>query len=146
MYSIDRLQCNTIREFDTEYTIKMFNYTNVYRYYEDATLSNKLHLINVPCLCLSAADDPFLYFRGTSSELKTKKIINQITTLDVFLRDDLQKPGHLEAFAYHSFGSLVTFYLCAALLFYFTDIISLISIWIILLRFCLANETGKCLC
>lgn len=59
------LQCNTIREFDTAYTIKMFNYTNVYHYYEDASLSNKLHLINVPCLCLSAADDPFLYFRGT---------------------------------------------------------------------------------
>ncbi|XP_022180325.1 protein ABHD1-like isoform X1 [Myzus persicae] len=56
-------KCNTIREFDTAYTIKIFNYTNVYHYYEDATLSNKLHLINVPCLCLSAADDPFLYFR-----------------------------------------------------------------------------------
>lgn len=58
------LQCNTIREFDTAYTIKMFNYADVYRYYEDASLSNKLHQIHVPCLCLSAADDPFLYLRG----------------------------------------------------------------------------------
>lgn len=63
-YYVGCFQCNTIREFDTAYTIKIFNYTNVYHYYEDATLSNKLHLINVPCLCLSAADDPFLYFRG----------------------------------------------------------------------------------
>ncbi|XP_050424185.1 protein ABHD1-like isoform X2 [Adelges cooleyi] len=55
------IQCKTIRQFDTEYTIKMFNYKDVYDYYNDASLSDKLHLIQIPCLCLSAADDPFLY-------------------------------------------------------------------------------------
>ncbi|VVC40803.1 Serine aminopeptidase, S33,Alpha/Beta hydrolase fold,AB hydrolase 4 family [Cinara cedri] len=56
-------QSNTVRQFDTEYTIKIFNYTDVYQYYKDATLNGKLQRIKVPCLGLSAADDPFLYFK-----------------------------------------------------------------------------------
>lgn len=60
-----KLQSNTIRDFDTAYTIRMFNYSDISQYYEDASLSHKLHRINIPCLCLSAADDPFLYLKGT---------------------------------------------------------------------------------
>ncbi|XP_049310628.1 phospholipase ABHD3 [Bactrocera dorsalis] len=51
--------CKTIREFDTNFTIKHFGYPSVEDYYNDATLQDKLHHISVPLLCLSAADDPF---------------------------------------------------------------------------------------
>lgn len=57
-------QCTTIRQFDTAYTVKMFDYADAYQYYEDVSLSGKLRLIDVPCLCLSAADDPFLRLKG----------------------------------------------------------------------------------
>ncbi|XP_017486191.1 PREDICTED: phospholipase ABHD3-like [Rhagoletis zephyria] len=51
--------CRSIRQFDTEFTIKHFGYPSVEDYYNDATLQDKLHHISVPLLCLSAADDPF---------------------------------------------------------------------------------------
>lgn len=53
------LKSQTIREFDSHFTAKQFGYKNVDEYYRDATLDEKLHLIEVPTLCLSAADDPF---------------------------------------------------------------------------------------
>lgn len=53
------LKSQTIREFDSHFTAKQFGYKNVDEYYRDATLDEKLHLIEVPTLCLNAADDPF---------------------------------------------------------------------------------------
>lgn len=53
------LNSKTIREFDDNFTAVHFGFENVDHYYETATLHNKLHLIKVPTLCLSAADDPF---------------------------------------------------------------------------------------
>ncbi|XP_024945852.1 phospholipase ABHD3 [Cephus cinctus] len=53
------LKSKTVREFDTNFTVKHFGYKDVEDYYSNATLHNKLHLIEVPLLCLSAADDPF---------------------------------------------------------------------------------------
>lgn len=53
------LKSQTVREFDTNFTSKQFGYSNVEDYYRDASLNNKLHLIEVPTLCLNAADDPF---------------------------------------------------------------------------------------
>ncbi|XP_025987143.1 phospholipase ABHD3 [Solenopsis invicta] len=53
------LKSRTIREFDSSFTARHFGYKNVEDYYSNATLHNKLHLIQVPTLCLSAADDPF---------------------------------------------------------------------------------------
>ncbi|XP_062543940.1 protein ABHD1 [Armigeres subalbatus] len=53
------LQSKTIKEFDSHFTSKHFGYKDVYSYYAQATLHNKLHKIKVPLLCLSAADDPF---------------------------------------------------------------------------------------
>lgn len=53
------LKSQTIREFDTLFTAKLFGYKDVEDYYSNATLHDKLHLIKVPLLCLSAADDPF---------------------------------------------------------------------------------------
>ncbi|KAH0956080.1 hypothetical protein HN011_012124 [Eciton burchellii] len=53
------LKSQTIREVDLHFTIKQFGYKNVDEYYRDATLDDKLHQIEVPTLCLSAADDPF---------------------------------------------------------------------------------------
>ncbi|XP_015521496.1 phospholipase ABHD3 [Neodiprion lecontei] len=51
--------CKTVRDFDQNFTIKHFGYKNVEEYYANATLHDKLHCIEVPILCLSAADDPF---------------------------------------------------------------------------------------
>ncbi|KAG5320446.1 ABHD3 Phospholipase, partial [Pseudoatta argentina] len=53
------LKSQTIREFDSNFTARHFGYKNVEEYYSNATLHDKLHLIEVPTLCLNAADDPF---------------------------------------------------------------------------------------
>ncbi|XP_025414841.1 protein ABHD1-like [Sipha flava] len=53
------IKSKTIREFDANYTIKLFEHESVEEYYKKASLHDKLDLIQVPCLCLSAADDPF---------------------------------------------------------------------------------------
>jgi abhydrolase domain-containing protein 1/3 len=53
------LQSRTIKEFDSSFTSIHFGFENVENYYAKATLHNKLHKIQVPTLCLSAADDPF---------------------------------------------------------------------------------------
>lgn len=53
------LRSKTIKEFDSEFTVKLFGYRDVDHYYTDATLTDKIHNIKVPVLCLSAADDPF---------------------------------------------------------------------------------------
>ncbi|XP_034936926.1 phospholipase ABHD3 [Chelonus insularis] len=55
----EAFKSKTLREFDAAFTTKHFGYRDVYDYYENATLHNKLHLIEVPVLCLNAADDPF---------------------------------------------------------------------------------------
>lgn len=53
------LKSQTVREFDSHFTVKQFGYRDVEEYYSNATIHDKLHLIDVPLLCLSAADDPF---------------------------------------------------------------------------------------
>lgn len=53
------LKSRTIKEFDSSFTSIHFGFESVDKYYEKATLHNKLHKIEVPTLCLSAADDPF---------------------------------------------------------------------------------------
>lgn len=53
------MQSKTIKEFDANFTSKHFGFDNVEHYYSVAPLHDKLHRISVPCLCLSAADDPF---------------------------------------------------------------------------------------
>lgn len=57
-------QSQTIREIDSHFTTKQFGYKSIDEYYRDATLDDKLHLIEVPTLCLSAADDPFQPLKG----------------------------------------------------------------------------------
>ncbi|BET02908.1 Abhydrolase domain containing [Nesidiocoris tenuis] len=58
------LKSKTIKEFDSLYTCKQFGYDSVEAYYSAATLHNKVHQINVPTLCLNAADDPFQPYDG----------------------------------------------------------------------------------
>lgn len=57
-------QSKTIREFDANYTIKLFGHNSVEEYYKKASLHDKLDLIKIPCLCLNAADDPFCLESG----------------------------------------------------------------------------------
>ncbi|XP_058804047.1 phospholipase ABHD3 [Phymastichus coffea] len=58
------LKSTTVREFDDYFTSRHFGFKSVDDYYSKATLHDKLHQIEVPLLCLSAADDPFQPFEA----------------------------------------------------------------------------------
>ncbi|XP_045181415.2 phospholipase ABHD3-like [Mercenaria mercenaria] len=53
------LKSTTIREFDDRFTAPMFGYSTWQDYYSDACIHDKVHHLEVPVLCLNAADDPF---------------------------------------------------------------------------------------
>ncbi|XP_054715192.1 phospholipase ABHD3-like [Uloborus diversus] len=52
-------ESKTIRDFDERFTAKIFNYKNVEEYYTAATLRSKIQQVQVPLLCVNAADDMF---------------------------------------------------------------------------------------
>jgi len=52
-------KCNSIREFDTHFICKQFNYASYEDYYRDACLDAKIQNIQVPTLFLNASDDMF---------------------------------------------------------------------------------------
>ncbi|XP_014234259.1 phospholipase ABHD3-like [Trichogramma pretiosum] len=52
-------QSKTVREFDESFTSRHFGYRDAADYYTCASLHDKLHLVEIPLLCLGAADDPF---------------------------------------------------------------------------------------
>ncbi|MPC08387.1 Protein ABHD1 [Portunus trituberculatus] len=64
-YLLDAAKSKTIREFDSRFTAVQFGFRDVEDYYRTACLHDKLHLVRVPLLCLSAADDPFQPLQGT---------------------------------------------------------------------------------
>ncbi|KAK2577444.1 hypothetical protein KPH14_003550 [Odynerus spinipes] len=76
------LRSRSIREFDTHFTVKQFGYKDVEEYYQKATLHDKLHLIQVPVLCLNAADDPFQPFEAIplNESSKTENVAIAITS------------------------------------------------------------------
>ncbi|XP_064597254.1 phospholipase ABHD3-like [Liolophura sinensis] len=53
------LQSATIREFDERFTTKMFGYQTCDDYYKESNLHYKIHHIEVPLICINAADDAF---------------------------------------------------------------------------------------
>lgn len=56
------MRSKTIKEFDSHFTAQNFGFANVDDYYTLASLHDKLHQVQVPLLCLFAADDPFQPF------------------------------------------------------------------------------------
>ncbi|XP_011494643.1 PREDICTED: abhydrolase domain-containing protein 3-like [Ceratosolen solmsi marchali] len=71
----------TVREFDENFTSRHFGYRDAYHYYSKATLHNKLHLVEVPLLCLSAADDPFQPLQAIPlKEVSASKNVAMIVT------------------------------------------------------------------
>ncbi|XP_023820997.1 phospholipase ABHD3 isoform X2 [Oryzias latipes] len=59
-YDIDHvMKARTIREFDERFTSIMFGYRTNEDYYHDASPVHKLKSVQVPMLCLNAADDVF---------------------------------------------------------------------------------------
>ncbi|XP_067310213.1 phospholipase ABHD3 [Pseudorasbora parva] len=59
-YDIDHvMKAKTIREFDERFTSVMFGYPSNEDYYRDASPIHKITSVQVPMLCLNAADDVF---------------------------------------------------------------------------------------
>ncbi|KAJ3594595.1 hypothetical protein NHX12_003902 [Muraenolepis orangiensis] len=59
-YDIDHvMKAKTIREFDERFTSVMFGYPTNDDYYHDASPVHRLKSVQVPMLCLNAADDVF---------------------------------------------------------------------------------------
>lgn len=71
-------QSKTIREFDSNYTIKLFEHESVDDYYKKASLHDKLDRIRVPCLCLNAADDPFCLESGKYYLVNKKEFVMKL--------------------------------------------------------------------
>lgn len=52
------MSSSSIREFDDACTRKMFDYSSVDEYYEDASSFRFIKDVKIPLLCLNALDDP----------------------------------------------------------------------------------------
>ena len=57
-------QSRTIRDFDERFTARLFGYDSYESYYHDACVDRKVHDVQIPLLCLNAADDPFSPLEG----------------------------------------------------------------------------------
>lgn len=59
-YNIEEvIKSKTLRQFDDNFTHKMWNYNSVDEYHNDASNKDRIHLIRKPTLCINAADDIF---------------------------------------------------------------------------------------
>lgn len=53
--------CQSSKEFDTKFTIKLYGYESPEKYYDEASVVHVLEKIKVPVLSLNSKDDPIVY-------------------------------------------------------------------------------------
>jgi abhydrolase domain-containing protein 1/3 len=59
-YNIDEIIASkNLAQFDERFTHKMWNYSSMEEYHDDASNKNRIHKIRKPTLCINAADDIF---------------------------------------------------------------------------------------
>ncbi|XP_033110232.1 phospholipase ABHD3-like [Anneissia japonica] len=75
------LKANTIREFDSKFTTKVFGYEDVNQYYEDACLHTKVQDVKIPTVCLNAGDDPIspMHALPINSTIKQENVALVVT-------------------------------------------------------------------
>ncbi|KJE96791.1 hypothetical protein CAOG_09032 [Capsaspora owczarzaki ATCC 30864] len=57
-------KCRTIRDFDQTVVVPMFGFASLQEYYSQASSVNHLPKVQIPLLCINAADDPFSPVQG----------------------------------------------------------------------------------
>ena len=62
--TVSVIKSQTIRDFDERFTAQLFGFDSYESYYHDASVDRKVHDVQIPLLCLSAADDPFSPLEG----------------------------------------------------------------------------------
>ena len=65
--SLDKME-DSIIDYDTVFTVKMFGYKSIEEYYDKASCTHQIKNIKIPTLFLSALDDPIIGEKGIDYE------------------------------------------------------------------------------
>eukprot|EP00474_Spongospora_subterranea_P009800 CRZ10258.1 hypothetical protein [Spongospora subterranea] len=54
----------TVRQFDSSFVVPLHGFRDIKHYYDECSTDTRLHLVQVPLLCINAADDPICPAHG----------------------------------------------------------------------------------